>query len=575
MRLTLRLRLVILAVIPLILYLMTSVYLLNEQQSNLQQMTDEIYDTTREVNTFILKADRNLFQAYVAYMNIESGMLDEAKAETASKELKQNVEQAEARVSQATKILKEKELLKLTDGISERTVEAMIQEFTSSFNSWKDTAIKSTEDDSFKVQDAEIEAMFKSSHGDVDKIEQAVDLHAELTLASITSKINETQLYVIISLIIISLLMITLGALTIFKVMKSISSVVDKTQRVAEGDLTVLPDAKHSKDEFGSISKSVDYMIETIKQLISGIADHASEVTRSSIQLTKASQESAAAAEHVALNIQDVANGSEVQARGAEETSKAIEEMTVGIQRIAENTATVAEHSASTSHQADQGQEALVRLIDQMNEVKNVINKLSGTIGTLESRSQQIGAIAENITAFANQTNILSLNASIEAARAGEHGRGFAVVAGEIRKLAANSLESAEGINQLVQVTQSEIAGASAYMDQSMEEVERGGERMKELRQNLDVIAASIIQMTEQLHENSTITEQMSASSQQVSASMEQSASTAALNLGKTESVAAATEEQLALMDNISSAAGHLTEIVSELDRAISHFKVK
>ncbi|MGM0879528.1 MAG: methyl-accepting chemotaxis protein [Bacillota bacterium] len=228
-----------------------------------------------------------------------------------------------------------------------------------------------------------------------------------------------------------------------------------------------------------------------------------------------------------------------------------------------------------TSHQADQGQAALIRLIEQMLEVKSFISKLADTIGMLEHRSQQIGAIAENITSFSNQTNILSLNASIEAARAGEHGRGFAVVSGEIRKLAASSLESADGIHQLVDVTRSEIAGASACMTQTLQEVERGDERVRDVRQNLDIIVSAIIQMIEQLQENSAITEQMSASSQQVSASMEQTASTAAVNLEKTESVAAATEEQLALMENISSSAGHLDAIVRGLDLAISQFKVK
>jgi methyl-accepting chemotaxis protein len=409
--------------------------------------------------------------------------------------------------------------------------------------------VKAVGDGSNKFKNSQIDKSFLISRSGIDEIGEAIDVHAVSTITNLAANLDKTQLYIFIGIIIVTLGLAIAVFFTIGHIMKTIRSVVYKTESVAQGDLTVLPDQKYSKDELGSISKSVDHMIEAMKKLISGIAVHASDVTQSASQLTIATKESAAAAEHVALNIQEVAGGSEAQARGAVETSRAIEEMTIGIQRIAENTASIADRSTSTSQQAELGHEALLRLIAQMDEVTSVIGKLSEMIGTLEHRSKEIGAIAENITSFSNQTNILSLNASIEAARAGEHGRGFAVVAGEIRKLAAGSLASADGIHQLVDVTQREIAGASAYMSQTIEEMRLGSERVGDVRQNLDIIVNSINEMSEQIHENSSITQ--------------------------TESVAAATEEQLALIDNISNAASHLDEIVKELDLAISHFKVK
>lgn len=575
MKLPLRLRLSLLAVVPLFFYVCTGFYLLSEQRSMLEEMSDQIYETTNKVDSLILNADRDMYQAFQAYLKVESGTLDQAGAEAAREEMAENIKQVEERVGEAKAILFEKELQGLAYGESKRTADQILLEFKGHFNFWTSAAVEAALDGVNQFQNKQIDDSFNISRSGIDEIGESVDIQAEMTIAEIKKQLDKNLLTISIGIIIVTVSLFVAVFFIIRHIMKTITSVVNKTQRVTEGDLTVLPDRKYSKDELGNISRSVDHMIGTMKQLISGIADNASEVSKSSAQLTTASKESAAAAEHVALNIQEVANGSEVQARGAVETSRAIEEMTIGIQRIAENTSMLADQSASTSHQADQGQAALIRLIEQMLEVKSFISKLADTIGMLEHRSQQIGAIAENITSFSNQTNILSLNASIEAARAGEHGRGFAVVAGEIRKLAASSLESADGIHQLVDVTRSEIAGASAYMTQTLQEVERGDERVREVRQNLDIIVSAIIQMTEQLQENSAITEQMSASSQQVSASMEQTASTAAVNLEKTESVAAATEEQLALMENISSSAGRLDTIVRELDLAISQFKVK
>src|SRR5690606_10623622 len=110
-------------------------------------------------------------------------------------------------------------------------------------------------------------------------------------------------------------------------------------------------------------------------------------------------------------------------------------------------------------------------LEEQMNIMIGDISRLGDIVSGLNEKSAEIGAITGNITSFANQTGILSLNASIEAARAGEHGRGFAVVAGEIRKLAANSLESANSINELVVNTQQEISSASEYMQTTIAQV--------------------------------------------------------------------------------------------------------
>ncbi|WP_419872902.1 methyl-accepting chemotaxis protein [Candidatus Pristimantibacillus sp. PTI5] len=574
MKLSLRFRLAMLSIMPLAFYAFTGLYMLGEQRAILEEMTEQIYATTNKVDTLILNADRDMYQAYQAYLKVESGSLDKVSADSAREELAANIKQVDERVSEAEVILSEKKLLDLAYGDSERSMKQILVEFKTNFEIWTAAAEKAVGDGASKFQNSEIDNNFQTSRSGIDEIGQNIGVYASTTITGITAEVDKAQLNLFVGIIAVTIVLGVSVIFTVRHIMKTIKSVVFKTQRVAEGDLTVLPDRKYSKDELGSISRSVDHMIETMSQLISGIAANAEDVTKSTAKLTMTSQESAAAAEHVARNITEVANGSEVQARGAVETARAIEEMTIGIQRIAENTSSIADKSTATSEQANLSHDSLLRLIDQMDEVTAVINKLSGTIGTLEQRSKEIGFIAENITNFANQTNILSLNASIEAARAGEHGKGFAVVAGEIRKLAAGSLASADGIHQLVHETRSEIAGASAYMSQTKDEMSRGSERVREVRQNLDTIVASIMQMSEQIHENSAITQQMSASSEQVSASMEQTAATAAANLEKTESVAAATEEQLALMDNISTAAVHLDEIVRELDLAISHFKV-
>ncbi|RJX41108.1 methyl-accepting chemotaxis protein [Paenibacillus pinisoli] len=574
MNFSLRWKIALLAALPLLFYALSVLYVLGEERKTFDIMAEEIYETTNQVESLILNADRDMYQAYVAYLKIESGKLEHERFVAAQTDMTENRDQATERVATAKALMEKAELLHLAHGASGKTASEIFDDFDTAFNSWFTEAYAAAEDGKSEISDL-IDSSFQLSRSGIDEVGESMDIHAEETIKQIEKNLDKNQLSTLVSMIVVAAFLIGYSVVMIKLIMNTIRTVVHKAKLVGEGDLTVEPDKKYKRDELGQISRSVDEMIAKMNGLITGIAGNTKRVSESSAQLASAASESASASENVAQNIQEVATSSESQARGAEEMSRAIEEMAVGIGRIAENTSDIADQSSVTTTQADQGQESLQRLVGQMEEIRSVITKLSATIGTLENRSQQIGAIAENITAFSNQTNILSLNASIEAARAGEHGRGFAVVAGEIRKLAASSLESAEHINDLVLITQKEISGASGYMRETIEQVEFGGERLKEVNHNLDLIAESIARMTQQIQENSAITQQMSASSEEVSASVEQGATSAAANLEKTESVAAATEEQLALMESISSSSKELDSIVRELNSAVSHFKVK
>ncbi|MDQ8739346.1 methyl-accepting chemotaxis protein [Paenibacillus sp. LHD-38] len=285
MKLSLRFRLAMLSIIPIAFYAFTGLYMLGEQRTILEEMTEQIYETSNKVDTLILNADRDMYQAYQAYLKVESGTLDQVSAESARKELSDNIKQVDERVGEAEAILTEKRLQDLAYGDSERSMEQILVEFRTNFDIWTAAAEKAVGDGASKFQNSEIDNSFQTSRSGIDEIGQNIGVYANTTITQITAELDKAQLILLVGIIVVTIVLGVSVFFTVRHIMKTIKSVVLKTERVAEGDLTVLPDSKYSKDELGSISRSVDHMIETMSQLISGIAGNASEVTKSTAQL--------------------------------------------------------------------------------------------------------------------------------------------------------------------------------------------------------------------------------------------------------------------------------------------------
>lgn len=568
-------KLLIMLFVPLILFATTSIYLLQLNSSNINMLTSALYDTSNRATTLVLNADRDMYQAYSAYQQLQSTYVSQADKDAAAIDFTENVQQVDDRIQQALDILNKENLTLLSHSTSGKTINAIIQDVDLLFNNWVEQANSNIQKMTFSLSsEAKLLAQFQDARENINQFGEILDVYAVEKVTTINEEKNRTNLVTYTALIIEWILLCLFGFILIRKLTRTVALVQLKTKQVSAGDLIYSPQKKYDKDELGQILFSVDNMIGIMRGLIGSIADNTKRVAVASDELSHNAQESTSAASHVAENIQEVTSLIEVQSTITEEASKAIEEMSIGVQRIAESTNTIAEHSHETNHQADQGAEMLNKLRQQMNQMMDTIWNLNQSIATLNEKSAKIGAITEKITGFANQTGILSLNASIEAARAGEHGRGFAVVAHEIRKLATQSLESAEVINELIADTQSEIDQASEHMRTTVVQGKSGTSILDDVANGFETIALSIKQIAEQIHDSSAVTEQMSASSEEVSAGMEQSSSSAKNISDKAQDVAAATEEQLALVENIAHAADQLRSIVGSLNDSVRYFKL-
>lgn len=345
------------------------------------------------------------------------------------------------------------------------------------------------------------------------------------------------------------------------------------SEQVAQGDLTVSLSTKR-QDEIGRLANNFNGMVGNIRQLISQIQESSEQVAESSEKLKEGAAQTEQATHQVAAAIEEIAGGAEIQLKSSEESSVAMEEMAAGIQRIAEASSSAAEASSSAAEEAGQGLQVMEENERHIDSINHNVKQTVAVISKLESLSGEIGRITDAISQISSQTNILALNAAIEAARAGEHGRGFAVVSTQIRKLAEQSQQSSEQIAGLIETIQRETRQAVETMQVGAEEIDAVAGIVGGTGAAFKNIAGSIDHINQQIMEMSASAEQMSAGTEEISASISELAHISRQSSGNSQNVAAASEEQLASMGDISAAAVDLNSMARSLKETVSKFKL-
>lgn len=265
----------------------------------------------------------------------------------------------------------------------------------------------------------------------------------------ITKQADEMLTITVTLVVIASFIAIFIGTIFASGISKAITKAINILNKTAKGDLTVKADLNRN-DEFEQLADGINDMIEGVKKLIrrtslvsKNVAGNAGEVSENSEILLSATEE-------ITRAVEEIEDGANVQAADAQDCLALMSNLSNQIGMMTERAENMGDITDKTQVIIREGTVIVGELSDKANDTANITKVVINDIQKLGEKSLAVSEIIGTINDVAEQTNLLSLNASIEAARAGAAGRGFAVVAEEIRKLAVQSRNAADQIGDII-----------------------------------------------------------------------------------------------------------------------------
>ncbi|WP_438311634.1 methyl-accepting chemotaxis protein [Sporosarcina sp. FA9] len=387
-----------------------------------------------------------------------------------------------------------------------------------------------------------------------------------------SNEILWTVLITLTSSLIVGLIVVYVFA---DNISKSVVLVKNQLHQLSENNLTVEDLRLNRNDEIGQLADSMNLMKNNLIHVIENITDVSSTLTAYSGELAASAEETNRVTDQIVDSIHSISDSSEIQSIMAKETEETVQNMAKRLYDIQNNMEQVRKAADQSFEKVQRGKEELGNSSKKMGEIQIKTSQASSSIHQLGKKSNEIGNIVELIADISAQTNLLALNAAIEAARAGEHGKGFAVVASEVRKLAEESNRSAAQINQLVLDIQGDIKRSVQMMDEGEQTVQEGIESLHFTGEEFEQIEQSTLEIVKEAKQVlSSVRHVYEGADQMVKAAVK-TAKMVNKSAESTETVAKASREQSATIQEVAAASASLSDMADELSKLVVKFQLK
>ncbi len=367
-----------------------------------------------------------------------------------------------------------------------------------------------------------------------------------------------------------------IGAISMRRITKPLMELSDYLDQLSNLDLSESETANKlakRKDEIGVMVRATQKFREELIRVVTNFKRQTSLVNSAAENLADSTNRTTLSMEQVTSAVNDISKGATSQAEDTQEASASvismgdlINDVNSQVHQLTQYAEDMEKHGSSATTIFDE-----LDVINKQAEI-HVAEVAAQTDRTNES-VENIRKAIDLITSIAEETNLLSLNASIEAARAGEHGRGFAVVADQIQKLSEQSNNSAKDIEVIVAQLLTDSEQAVKIMEQVMDIIHRQSECVTKSSEAFQSIQASVHKSLSGINEISEHTEQLNDARTTVIDVVQGLTAIAEENAAATEETYASVEEVSDIVADISAQSEQLDDISNHLQKDIEIFK--
>lgn len=378
----------------------------------------------------------------------------------------------------------------------------------------------------------------------------------------------------VVAIMLVCLLVSTKLASTISK---NIRTSIKTVEKIAAGDLNVQVNNKllKSKDEIGDLSRVTITLRDAMQRTTLEINQNVQKLLEASSLLGTAADNTNGTMNKVRSAVNRIVENSAEQAENSKSTSEHMRLMGENITETSAEVEALNSNAAFMHESSEKAAETLANLQRINGEVEQIIGEVQEQTNRTNDSVQQIYKATAFIASIAEETDLLSLNASIEAARAGENGKGFAVVAEQIKKLSEQSNQSSNEIEETAMMLSEDSQKAVEIMQKMQEIIMSQSESMKDTQKVVEEVVAQIANSMQSIQQIKETTEHLANVRNEVLQAVETLSNIAQDSVSGTKKTYEDTEEVVDTFKQVYMSAEQLREIADQLAGSVQYFHVE